>query len=268
MCGDAKAIGRFDEAADQDKGRRQVFANPARIDVLTGILGDVLRRAHHQRTHAREFGDDAVGQRKFVEIVLGVARKILNGSTAMTCLSSLPQVGGLEEDGRKESDWLDDWLGAALGAWLLRILLKTLPRVPLNRHELRALRGGEEDRADARKLDARILQELSQQGLQFVAHFGHGPEALAGFLGERAVEGDLETRRGAGNLFGDRLRLVVDHGVQNFDPVAAFERLAACDHFIDQDPEAEYIGAVIDALARRLLRRPVPGSPVREAYFS
>ena len=78
----------------------------------------------------------------------------------------------------------------------------------------------------------------------------------------------METWRGAGNLFGDRLRLVVDHGVQNFDPVAAFERLVACDHFIDQDPEAEYIGAVIDALARRLLRRPVPGSPVREAYFS
>src|SRR5262249_9386845 len=73
---DAKAIGRFDGTPGEDYGRRQVFADPARIDILPGVLGDVLRRAHHQRAHARKLGDDAVGQREFVEIILGVAGKI------------------------------------------------------------------------------------------------------------------------------------------------------------------------------------------------
>src|SRR5262249_55028613 len=54
----------------------------------------------------------------------------------------------------------------------------------------------------------------------------------------------------------------------NFDPVAASERLAAGDHFIERDSEAEYISAVIDALARSLLRRPIPDRPVRHAGFS
>src|SRR5262245_38138888 len=74
----------------------------------------------------------------------------------MAWLSSLPQLGGLEEAGREESDGLGvelapppGELGALLGDWLLRILLKTrlpktLPRVPLNRHELRALLGASE----------------------------------------------------------------------------------------------------------------------------
>src|SRR5262245_1128257 len=70
----------------------------------------------------------------------------------MVCLSSLPQPGGLEEVGREESDWLGVERVSTLfeeelpAAWLLRILLrtrapKTLPRAPLNRHELRARRG-------------------------------------------------------------------------------------------------------------------------------
>src|SRR5499426_1288701 len=122
-----------------------------------------------------------------------------------------------------------------------------------------------QDRAAADWLDAQILRKLAHEAFQFVSQFGHRPEPLAGPFGERAVEDGLKPRRRVRIYVINRIRFVVDYGVQNLNPVAAFERLAARDHFVKHNTEAENIGAVINALARGLLRRPVPYRPVRHA---
>src|SRR5215813_13436822 len=121
----------------------------------------------------------------------------------------------------------------------------------------------DQNQAAVARLYAQVQRKLAHKTLQFVAHFGHRPEPVARLFGERAVENGLKPRRRVRIYVINRIRFVADYGVQNLNPVAAFERLAARDHFVKHNAEAENIGAVINALARGLLRRPVPYRPVR-----
>ncbi len=138
------------------------------------------------------------------------------------------------------------------------------PEAAGQRPGARTLRRDERRRGLGRH-HAGLARDPAHQRLEVVAEGGHRLVAVAGVLRHRAVEQRLQQRERPRIDLADRARRLVDHGVQDFDRVAAAERRAARDHLVEHDAEAEDVGAVVGDLAARLLGRAVAHRAVGHA---
>ena len=130
------------------------------------------------------------------------------------------------------------------------------PPSPLPHHPLRALA---EHRAlgDHRRVGIRPRRELPEAGLELLDEVVHRLEPLGGVLRHRAPHRGVETERHVGALIEHGRRRLVDVPHRDRDEVLAVERHVPGQQLVEHAAERVDVGAGVDLLPARLLRRDV-----------
>ena len=220
-------------------GERAVVAVAALVEDLVEPLG----AEHAQLGGLRQVGDQHVGEAGAQPVEAGLARDVVEVENSERAAAVVRGGGGAAVDEERRHHAEHDERGQRRD--------RQRPAAPAGdrRHQAAAARR----RAEHHLARVHVALEV----LEVAAQVGRGLVAVLGPLLERALDHARERLRDVVAQLAHRAWRVLQDRRQHRHVGVAAERPLAGRHLVEQDPEREDVGAVVERQALRLLRRHV-----------